>query len=125
MTSSAFFNAADSAGGVRPLDGRRRVQGVPAVNGDPVVNSADLVARALAVLDQDKVGDDVRYREANTANEPATRPVASNQPLRSSSHCSGASSAMEHSALCPSAISTFNASSPPFWSRLIEHPSCR
>ena len=44
-------------------------------------NSADLVARALAVLDQDKMRGDGRYREANIASERATRPVVSNRPL--------------------------------------------
>ena len=71
MTRGAFFNMVDSAGEVRPLKGR---QVVPAVNGNPVVDSADLVARALAVLDQDQMRDG-RCREANIASELATGPV--------------------------------------------------
>ena len=50
--------------------------GRPAANGNPVVDSADLVARALAVLDQDKMSADARPAEwANIASELATRPV--------------------------------------------------
>ena len=37
--------------------------------------SADLVARALAVLEQDKMRGDARCWEANIASEPATPPV--------------------------------------------------
>jgi hypothetical protein len=38
-----------------------------------MVDSADLVARALAVLDQDKMRGDARCREANIAGESATQ----------------------------------------------------
>jgi Acetoacetate decarboxylase (ADC) len=68
------LNAADAAADVRAGDGLRRMQVVPVANGNPVVDSADLVAHALAVLDQDKMRDD-HYREANIARELATRPV--------------------------------------------------
>jgi hypothetical protein len=76
MTRGAFFNAVDAAGDVRARDGLRQTPVVPATNGNPVVDSADLVARALAVLDQGKMRGDGRYREANIASERATRPVS-------------------------------------------------
>ncbi len=76
MTRGAFLNAVDAAGDVRARNGLRQTQVVPATKGDPVVDSADLVARALAVLDQGKMRGDCRYREANIASERATRPVS-------------------------------------------------
>src|ERR1700722_3131667 len=76
MTPSAFLNAADSTGEVQARDGLSRVQVLPAANGNVVVNPADFVASALAVLDQDKMRGDGRYREANIARERATRPVS-------------------------------------------------
>ena len=70
------MNAADAAGDAQVGDGLRRMQVDPVAKGNPVVDSADLVARALAVLDQDKVRDD-HCREADIASELATRPVGS------------------------------------------------
>jgi hypothetical protein len=53
------------------------MQVVSAASGGPAVNSADLVARALAVLDQDKMRGDARYGEANNlASGFPTRPVS-------------------------------------------------
>ncbi|MBV8797861.1 MAG: hypothetical protein JO136_23225, partial [Hyphomicrobiales bacterium] len=52
------MNAADVAV-AQAYDGLRRIQIASAANGAPAVDSADLVARALAVLDQDKMGGDV------------------------------------------------------------------
>lgn len=74
MSRTAYLDAAGAAHGIRAGDGLRRMQGVPTANYDPVVDSADLVARALAVLNQEKAGDG-RHRKANIASELATRPV--------------------------------------------------
>ena len=74
MRRAAFLDAADAAGDIRAGDGLRRMQIVPAANGDAVVDSADLVARALAVLKQEKAGDGP-HRKADVASELATRPV--------------------------------------------------
>jgi hypothetical protein len=75
MSRGALLNAANAAGDVRARDGLRRMQVVPTANGNSMVDSADLVARALAVLDQDKMRGDVRCREANIADEFASRPA--------------------------------------------------
>ena len=85
----------------------------------------DLVARAFAILDQDKMRNHVRFLEgANIASESATPSVSLEPaPAGRSSHCNVASSAMEQSVFCPSAISTFNALSPLFSPRRIERPS--
>jgi Acetoacetate decarboxylase (ADC) len=74
MSRAAFLNAAGAAGDARASDRLRGMQGVPTANGDPVVDSADLVARALAVLNQEKAGDG-RHREANVASGLTARPV--------------------------------------------------
>ena len=42
----------------------------------PAVNSADLVARALAVLDQDKMRGEARYGQANIASKFPTGPIS-------------------------------------------------
>ena len=81
MSPGAFLNAADAAGDVRARDGLRRMQVVPLAQGNPLVDSADLVARALAVLDQDKMRGSARRREARIANEFAT-PAAGLEPAR-------------------------------------------
>jgi hypothetical protein len=51
------------------------MQVFPAANGNRVVDSADLVARALAVLDQDKLRGGAHYREASIAGGPPTGSV--------------------------------------------------
>jgi hypothetical protein len=79
MSPGAFLNAADAAGDVRARDGLRRMQVVPSAQGNPLVDSADLVARALAVLDQDKMRGSARRREAHIADEFAT-PSAGLEP---------------------------------------------
>ena len=79
MSPGAFLNAADAAGDVRARDGLRRMQVVPSAQGNPLVNSADLVAHALAVLDQDKMRGSARRREAHIADEFAT-PSAGLEP---------------------------------------------
>lgn len=68
------MNDADPAG-ARAFDGPRRAEVVSPANGLPPVSSADLVARALALLDQDKMRGDARYEEANIAGGFPTRPV--------------------------------------------------
>jgi Acetoacetate decarboxylase (ADC) len=73
MSRDAVLNASGAASDIRVGDALRSRQ-VQATNGNPVVDSADLVARALAVLDQDQMRDG-RCREANIASELATRPV--------------------------------------------------
>jgi Acetoacetate decarboxylase (ADC) len=77
MSGSPFLNEADAAAGAQARGGLRRIQVAPAANGAPAVSSADLVARALAVLDQDKMRGDARYgEESNTASGFPTRPVS-------------------------------------------------
>jgi hypothetical protein len=73
MSRGAVLNAANAAGDVRARDGLRPMQVVPTANGNSMVDSEDLVARALAVLDQDKMRRDARCREANITDEFATR----------------------------------------------------
>ena len=73
MSRDAVLNASGAASDIRVGDALRSRQ-VQATNGNPVVDSADLVARALAVLDQDQMRDG-RCREANIASGLATRPV--------------------------------------------------
>lgn len=68
------MNEADRAW-ARAFDGPWRPEVVSATNGLPAVNSADLVARALAVLDQDKKRGDARYAN-NLPNGFPTRPVS-------------------------------------------------
>jgi hypothetical protein len=51
----------------------QRIQVASAANGAPVVNSADLVTRALAILDQDKTKGKARYREPDIGDGPPTR----------------------------------------------------
>ena len=71
-----FSNEAD-APGAQARDGLRRVQFASAANGAPTIDSADLVARALAILDQDKMRGDARCGEANSiASGFPTRPVS-------------------------------------------------
>ena len=72
------MNAADAVGDVRGRDGLGRMQ-VPLAQGAPLANSADLVARALAVLDQDKMKGAARSREAHIADQFAT-PSAGLEP---------------------------------------------
>jgi Acetoacetate decarboxylase (ADC) len=72
MRLGAFLNAADAAGDVRARDGLRRMQVVSLAQGNPLIDSADLVARALSVLDQDKIRGGARSREAHIADEFAT-----------------------------------------------------
>jgi hypothetical protein len=79
MSRGAFLNAADAAGDVGARDGLQRMQVVPLAQGNPLVDSADLVARALAVLDQDKMRGSARSREAHIADEFAT-PSAGLEP---------------------------------------------
>jgi hypothetical protein len=75
MSRGAFLNAADATGDLQARDALRLVQVVPAANGNRVVDSADLVARALAILDQDKMSGAAHYREANIAGGLPTRSV--------------------------------------------------
>jgi hypothetical protein len=79
MSPGAFLNAADAAVDVRARDGLRRMQVAPLAQGNPLADSADLVARALAVLDQDKMRGGARRREAHIADEFAT-PSAGLEP---------------------------------------------
>jgi Acetoacetate decarboxylase (ADC) len=72
MSRGAFLNAADAAGDVGARDGLQEMRVVPLAQGNPLVDSADLVARALAVLDQDKMRGGARCREAHIADEFAT-----------------------------------------------------
>ncbi len=121
MKSGAFSNSAEAAREAKERDSLRRTQAVPAALSKPPVDMADLVARALAVLDESRMAGNVPYREATVASsssDPIGKPRAG--PGRTTSHCSVASSAMARSVFCRSAISTFNASSPPFWRRRIE-----
>ena len=69
------MNEAD-ASGARASDGLRRMQVFSAASDLPAVTSGDLVARALAVLDQDKMRGDVRYEPAFVASGLPTRPVS-------------------------------------------------
>jgi hypothetical protein len=75
MSGGPFLNEADAAG-AQARDGLRRTQIAPAASGAPAVNSADLLARALAVLDQDKTRGDARSGQANIASGFPTRPVS-------------------------------------------------
>lgn len=77
MNRNAFLNAADTVGGIRAGDGLRRTQAVPAARGNPLADPADLVARALAILDEDKTrSDKARSRQGdNLAGEFAAPPV--------------------------------------------------
>ena len=70
------MNEADVAG-ARASDGLRRIQVASAASGASAVDSADLVARALTVLDQDKMRGDAAHGEAKhlTSGFP-TRPVS-------------------------------------------------
>jgi Acetoacetate decarboxylase (ADC) len=64
-----------NAAGARALDGLRS-QVVSAANGSFAVSSADLVTRALAVLDQDRTRGDARYEPTHIARGFPTPPVS-------------------------------------------------
>jgi hypothetical protein len=81
MNRGASSNLAKAARDVAGCDGLQQTQLVPAANGEAAVDMADLVARALAVLDQDKVTRAPQYREGNTAAAPPAR-SASLEPTR-------------------------------------------
>jgi acetoacetate decarboxylase len=69
------LNAADATRDLRARDDLWRMPVFPAANGNCAVDSADLVARALAVLDQDKMRGGAHYREANIAGGVPTGSV--------------------------------------------------
>ena len=74
MSASPFMNEADAAG-AQARDALRPVQSAPAGNGALALDSANLVARALAVLDQDKTRGGARSGDANIASRFPIRPV--------------------------------------------------
>jgi hypothetical protein len=73
MNRGPFSNSAKAARDVIGRDGPWPTQLVPAANGKPAVDVADLVARALAVLDQHKVTQAPQYREGKVPAVPLTR----------------------------------------------------
>ena len=76
MNRDAFWDAAHRVDDVSAGDALKPMQVVGPAQGNPLGGSEDLVARALAILDQDKMKADARSsRRANIASEPAPRSV--------------------------------------------------
>jgi Acetoacetate decarboxylase (ADC) len=73
MSRGAFFSSVEAARNATALDGPRQTPIVPAADGRPAIDMTDLVARALAVLDQGKMTGDAPYREGNFATKSLTR----------------------------------------------------
>ena len=125
MIRDSFLKAADRVDDVSAGDAPQPMRVVRATLDNRLAGSGDLVARALAILDQDTDEDrrsvlhDWRTLRANL--RPG-RPV-SGRAQRPISSCSDAFSAMAQSVFCLSATSTFNALSRAFWSLQIERPS--
>ena len=67
----------DIARNVQRLAGVQRNQAAPSAQGEPLADPTNLLARALAILDEDKMsGDAVRFaKRASVAGEVATRSV--------------------------------------------------
>jgi Acetoacetate decarboxylase (ADC) len=72
MTSGAFSNSAE-ADREATRDSLRRTRAVPAALGKPPVHMADLVSRALAVLDESRMAGNVPCREETVAAQAPTR----------------------------------------------------
>jgi hypothetical protein len=72
MNRGAFFN---SAGAAPEREALRQMQVGQATNDKSAVDMTDLVARALAVLEQDKTRGDAQYREGHVGAAPPTRSV--------------------------------------------------
>jgi Acetoacetate decarboxylase (ADC) len=76
MIRTDFLKVADAAGDLQAGDEIRPMQIVPLAQANPLAGSADLVARALAILDQDKTRSDYRSsHSAKITGEVATRSV--------------------------------------------------
>ena len=73
MKSGAFSNLAEAAREAKERDSLRRTQAVPAALGKPPVDMADLVARALAVLDESRMAGNLPHREETVAAQAPTR----------------------------------------------------
>lgn len=72
MTSGAFSNSAE-ADREATRDSLRRTRAVPAALGKPPVHMADLVSRALAVLDESRMAGNVPCRDETVAAQAPTR----------------------------------------------------
>ena len=72
MTSGAFSNSAE-ADREATRDSLRRTRAVPAALGKPPIDMADLVARALAVLDESRMAGNVPCRDETVAAQAPTR----------------------------------------------------
>jgi hypothetical protein len=78
MNRDAFATAPDIAGNARRLAGVQPNQAAPSAQGEPLADPTNLLARALAILDEDKMsGDAVRFaKRASIAGEVAPQPVS-------------------------------------------------
>ena len=77
MNREAFAKAPGIAGNARRLAEVQPSQAAPSAQGKPLAGPTNLLARALAILDEDKMsGDAVRFaKRASIASELATGPV--------------------------------------------------
>jgi Acetoacetate decarboxylase (ADC) len=76
MSRDAFLNATDGGDEVSAADAPQPMQAIRPTLGNPFASSANLVARAMAILDQDAVRTDARApRSAKIASELAPQPV--------------------------------------------------
>jgi hypothetical protein len=76
MSRDTFLNATDRGDEVSAADAPQPMQATRPTLGNPFASSADLVARAMAILDQDAVRTDARARRsAKIASELAPQPV--------------------------------------------------
>ena len=78
MNRDAFPKAPDIAGNARRLAGVQPNQAAPSAQGRPLADPTNLLARALAILGEDKMsGDAVRFaKRASLASEVAARSVS-------------------------------------------------
>jgi hypothetical protein len=77
MSRDAFLNVADLVGEISAADAPQPVQAVVPTLGNPLAGSTDLVARAMAILDQDVVRTAARSpRLAKIASELAPQPIS-------------------------------------------------
>jgi hypothetical protein len=76
MNRGAFFNSVGAARDVTEREAPQQMQVGQAGNDQPAVDMTDLVARALAVLEQEKMTGDAQYREEHVGAVPPTRSVS-------------------------------------------------
>jgi Acetoacetate decarboxylase (ADC) len=78
MNRDAFAKAPDIAANARRLAGVQPNQAAPSAQDKPLADPTNVLARALAILDEDKrSGDAVRFaKRASLAGEVVTRPVS-------------------------------------------------